>query len=404
LLAYLPPNYAVVAECARRALELDGTSGTAGRSWLAPDWSEVCRVARDHGLAPIAHAGLRRLDLAVPDQARAELRATYLASVVHAEESVWPALRWTVEALAARGVESTLLKGASLAYWTYPEPGLRPMLDLDLLVAAEDVGRARVILLEAGYVERHVDGLHGHHGQPLAPPGSALEVELHLGLLPEPNPFSLDLAEIRSRTVDVEVGEASARLLAPEDELLLACLHLTHTHLFTRLPLRSLVDVLAIIAAAECRLDWDYVVATARAAGATGAAYWPLLMARAWLGADVPMYVLRRLAPPWPVRKVVSAVISPGYLLGGQPPAQNNARLLHAAVLRWSLHTGLRPRKQAEVLLAGLFPPAEVVRHLPPSVTRSRLRYTAFLGSPARLGRGASAVGQLLLRAWQTEL
>lgn len=55
------------------------------------------------------------------------------------------------EALQARGVSPVLFKGADLADSLYPSPALRPMSDVDLLVAREDVEVAEHVLARLGF-------------------------------------------------------------------------------------------------------------------------------------------------------------------------------------------------------------------------------------------------------------
>ena len=58
----------------------------------------------------------------------------------------------TVRALRAAGVEVVALKGAALAFFHYPDPALRPMGDLDLLLSdPRDIARATEALASAGW-------------------------------------------------------------------------------------------------------------------------------------------------------------------------------------------------------------------------------------------------------------
>ena len=61
-------------------------------------------------------------------------------------------LEETVRALRASGVEVVALKGAALAFFHYPDPALRPMGDLDLLLRdARELSRATDALAGAGW-------------------------------------------------------------------------------------------------------------------------------------------------------------------------------------------------------------------------------------------------------------
>lgn len=61
-------------------------------------------------------------------------------------------LQETVSALRAAGVEVVALKGAVLAFFHYPDPALRPMGDLDLLLRdPRDLARASEAMARAGW-------------------------------------------------------------------------------------------------------------------------------------------------------------------------------------------------------------------------------------------------------------
>jgi Uncharacterised nucleotidyltransferase len=62
-------------------------------------------------------------------------------------------LSGTIRALRAADVEVVALKGAALAFFHYPDPALRPMGDLDLLLRdPRDLERATAALVGAGWV------------------------------------------------------------------------------------------------------------------------------------------------------------------------------------------------------------------------------------------------------------
>ncbi len=56
-----------------------------------------------------------------------------------------------VERLSAQGMKPTLLKGMHTAHCYFPEPGTRPLSDIDLLVGAADEPAANAVLRELGY-------------------------------------------------------------------------------------------------------------------------------------------------------------------------------------------------------------------------------------------------------------
>jgi hypothetical protein len=61
------------------------------------------------------------------------------------------ALLHTVRILGAHGIPAVALKGAQLAWQHYPQPWLRPMRDLDLLLPEEQIGPAFALLETQGF-------------------------------------------------------------------------------------------------------------------------------------------------------------------------------------------------------------------------------------------------------------
>jgi hypothetical protein len=88
-----------------------------------------------------------------------------------------------VDACAARGCTLTLLKGICVAHQLYPEPGLRPMRDIDVLVRDADLGAVEAVLAALGYRQRSEapDGFYEshHHTMPFFDSRRNVWVEVH---------------------------------------------------------------------------------------------------------------------------------------------------------------------------------------------------------------------------------
>lgn len=142
-------------------------------------------------------------------------------------------------ALGEAGVPWTPFKGADLAARIYPDPSLRPMTDVDLLVHERDYRRARTALEGGGWrsvasgrrFERYVEEegsawIAGH-------PASPLPIELHLrlwGFVPEGSGDTLLDRAAPNRSL----GPTGRRLRAAD-----ACL-LSAVHPWLHLPPRRL--------------------------------------------------------------------------------------------------------------------------------------------------------------------
>ena len=82
----------------------------------------------------------------------------------------------------------TLLKGCSTGSELYPEPHLRVMGDLDLLVDRKDQPQVESVLIQMGFRQQstrdHEYYATHHHSMPFYHPGKNVWVEVHRGLFP----------------------------------------------------------------------------------------------------------------------------------------------------------------------------------------------------------------------------
>jgi hypothetical protein len=205
------------------------------------------------------------------------------------------------------GLDPTLLKGIQTAHSYFPEPGTRPMSDIDLLLPVDQVGEAERVLESFGY--QRVAVRPAIHSTTWRPVGQA-PLPRSLWLTHSEDPISLDL----HRTLDREfVGGPMLRLdrvagrvsdrpqstIVPGRELAqpLLALHLaTHASALHSLTLIRLVEfVLHIRRDIELRkLDWADFVSVSQAAGASRFAYPALELAERLAPGTVPDEVLVR--------------------------------------------------------------------------------------------------------------
>ncbi|HET7433871.1 MAG TPA: nucleotidyltransferase family protein [Thermoanaerobaculia bacterium] len=100
-----------------------------------------------HGVAPLVYASAR-----CPELRGEAMRAAAIEPLRLID------LRAVLTALAARGVDTLIVKGSALAYDVYEAPELRPRSDTDLLIAREARAAAREVFLGNGYSERLTSG------------------------------------------------------------------------------------------------------------------------------------------------------------------------------------------------------------------------------------------------------
>jgi Uncharacterised nucleotidyltransferase len=171
-------------------------------------------------LLPLVH---RRLEQAGVDDARLpRLAGTYRSTWVRNQLQL-DRLPSVLEALAGAAIEPLVVGGAAVASRYYEQLGLRPILQLELMVAPADATRAGSVLSQHGWLISWRES--GRFTRLLDESGN-VAVLVHEGPSPYlagPAGVAATLAAFRQRAARREVAGAEALTLSPEDELLLAC-------------------------------------------------------------------------------------------------------------------------------------------------------------------------------------
>lgn len=223
------------------------------------------RYVIDAGLAPLLWRMVRDFEMMLPLAWHATLQGAGLAAQV-VYENMCDATVDVIDACRQNGVPVTLLKGISIGDQYYPAGHLRPMGDVDLLVAPRDRGLVEAILLRRGYTP--MAGFHAeegdYHGAPLFHPELRVWVELHIGLFPDDDrlrrnrlfaPSRLDDQTVASTFRGRPVGRFSAELqLAYIASYWIRDLSNQGMHASF---VKSLFDAVYVLEASGPSLDWD---------------------------------------------------------------------------------------------------------------------------------------------------
>jgi Uncharacterised nucleotidyltransferase len=286
-----------------RAAYLPGAPGAPEIS--TPDWPGVAQTAEREGIAPLVYGALKVLGRSAepPPAEQARLRQAYL----RADTGNWLAyeeLGGLLPALAEAQAPVVLLKGCALAATLYPEPGLRPLGDLDLLIPRAGIERAEAALAGRGF---HVSAelaqdfgarylqekIYLRHG------GRPAQVDLHWHLTSMPYyRRRIPIDWFWERAMAQEVAGAPALVFTPAAQLLHLSLHFALHHWADRM-LWSFDLALLLTRAAEA-LDWDEALGAARAFGLTQAVQTSLERVQTAWGAAPPAEAARLLAAARP--------------------------------------------------------------------------------------------------------
>ncbi|MBK6561813.1 nucleotidyltransferase family protein [Candidatus Amarobacter glycogenicus] len=208
---------------------------------------------------PMVYRNLK--DAGLGEDELGQLKGIYRQAWYRNRLAVSAALR-AVATLRAAGVEPIALKGLGLIATAYPEPALRPMHDVDLLIRPPGFMKAAGALLNAGWQplrgdrEDYFRRIRVFHALPLASPDS-VEVDLHRYMLEENCWPDVD-SSLFEHLAKGRVGDDALTTLRSEDHVINACVHGTR---WDPVPsLRWVVDTVVVVRAAGRAFDWEYLV------------------------------------------------------------------------------------------------------------------------------------------------
>ena len=205
---------------------------------------------------------LSLLPKACQDRLRAMFAATRLNNLQILDE---------LEKLTARfsqqGIPVVALKGICFALTIYPDIGMRPMGDLDLLVPASRLKDAIQIANDLGYEKALPEATPGldellNHAACLAKTGSPFTIlELHHTLVGEETfqhavPVDWFWTQTEPLTASVEWKADNLLMLTPTAQLLYACAHAMLQHGGRNASLRWMYDLDRLVRVHADRLDW----------------------------------------------------------------------------------------------------------------------------------------------------
>jgi hypothetical protein len=271
----------------------EGASDNIEQPWSGEQWGNVANEARRNRVHLLLWHRLKDPPWrdAVPADVAAGLREQYRQNALR-NALLFRQASSIVSAFAGAGIPTLLLKGLHLALAVYPEPVLRSMADLDLMVPRSQLVDAEQVLLGMGYGTRpradaSFSAAHFHHLERLVRDGAEV-VELHHAIELPTSPFRIDVSALWDAARHVQVGGATARVLSDEHLVIHLCIHLAWHHAFGRAGLKALLDLTTLANARAATLDWPLVVHTAHEWRAEAFVRCALVMARDLLGAAIP--------------------------------------------------------------------------------------------------------------------
>lgn len=221
------------------------------------NWEEAIRQAELHGLAPYLSEGIASAGAHIPLEARRKLnglnRRHEQSNRIRAR-----ALVEILEALRAGDVQALVLKGAALAHLLYDRPGLRPMSDIDILVAPDRLEAASGIVRELGYAEGGgQDLLADHHHLPTISrtiDGLLVSIEIHHEAIAFDNIGSIRMDSLSGPARGFMIDGVPARTLGHADMLRHLCRHALEPR--RTIKIGSALDILMYASRFADDIDW----------------------------------------------------------------------------------------------------------------------------------------------------
>ncbi len=270
------------------------------RSWRQPsalaipdplDWERVVTVAVANRMPTLLHGVLTRRGLMedLPEAARVVL-STAAHRMADSAAAMGESLAHYLRRAAAQGIDTVVLKGLSVSVNVYGDPAMRPGGDIDILVRPPDVAPSLRLLDDMGigpywpnlmddaYYARH------HLHQQRCTRDLKIWYEIHWALDHPLSLLTLDYDAMMDRTTPGTLLDEPVRDLAPHDLILALAIHLVKHAVY--LPsvverpdlariiladsmLMYYLDVAEAIAKLDSQIDWQQLIDTARAGGAT---------------------------------------------------------------------------------------------------------------------------------------
>jgi len=321
----LSPESRVLLHSARLALDESSRQNLDELLRTELNWDELICRANGQGVTPLLYWHLSKSPAwwrGIPKSACDRLAALYHHNV-RRNEMLLSELHELLAMMQEADIPIMLMKELHLLQTIYPEPGLRPLGDLDLLVQREDFERARFLLQEAGYKpelrhnpfkDRYGFGYHLINREK----GVWIDLQWNLcqrewaGENESRGKFRPPIQKIWERALPDHLAGRRVWKKSWEDLLLHLCVH-AEGHGFGELI--QFCDIAAVIQRCGRVLDWKYLIETARAANLDASLYCTLRLVNEMWSVAIPEEVFKQLQPAYRPFEIYQATFGPLVML-----------------------------------------------------------------------------------------
>jgi hypothetical protein len=292
----LLPESELLVWCARTVLTDNLKERIQQRVQEPLDWVLLLRLAEYHGVSPLLYRNLSTLCCdRIPVESLTHLRQrTYASALLNG--LLTQELVILCEAFAAHGVPVIPIKGATLAVSAYGDFTLREFRDIDLIIRECAIPEAQACLSAQGYERMSLSGparldQEGPYYL-FAKKRTLFQVDLQSVMAHQHFLFPLDRPEFWHRQTPVLLANKTVSGLAPEDLLIVLCVH-GSKHAWEEL--KWVCDVAELLRT-QSHLDWDLVFDSALEWRCRRLLLMGLSLAHHLLDAPMPERILARFS------------------------------------------------------------------------------------------------------------
>ena len=210
--------------------------GTQAQLPEAFDFQQALTLGRAHQILPLLFYGVQNSGLSVPTEVKSALRTATLQSAM-VDQSQKTAGDAIFSALEQKALDYMPLKGI-LRKSAYPQPEMRPMSDLDILIRPEQYDQIRPLMAELGFTESY----ESDHELAWRKPGGLL-VELHKHIIPSYNRDYYAYFGDGWKLAQPVAGYTYRYAMKPEDSLIYELTHMAKHYRDGGIGIRHLTDV-----------------------------------------------------------------------------------------------------------------------------------------------------------------
>ena len=294
----------------------------------AVNWEYFNTLLAHHELSSFAYPCFKNYSSMLPRSEADLLKKNHYSILMHLASLEKEFLEIT-DIFRDRGVELLPLKGSDFLIDNMygSKAGLRPMVDIDILVKKEKLSQAEKLIETLGY-KKELYGLtedywiKRNYHIVFVKKGSgkmfSTLVEMHW-LLDYPGKISL-LPSIWDRARRLQSGDREIALLSPEDMLFCLVLHLRRFG--NVLSLKSACDFACLLTKYK-DLDWDYILKEAKRGQMCASLYFRLIQADIFFDIKVPSAILDSLCRVNYKRRLIGRFILKNTFLGLNNPGNS---------------------------------------------------------------------------------